>query len=580
MSAFLDVERSIRGRVWIDRSETLGPATKEIQRASGLPLELCRVLALHGVPADGARAHLDPKLRTLLPDPHSLKDMQAAAARILEEVRRGGRIVVFADYDVDGATAGAQLICWLRELGCAASHHVPHRIKEGYGPNEETMRRLAESHDLIVCVDCGAQASEAIAAAEGADVVVLDHHACDAPLPEAVAFVNPNRHDESGDLGHLCAAGVVFLAIVEANRQLRDSGQEPPDARKLLDLVALGTVADLVPLQGVNRAFVRGGLKLMAQRNRIGLAALMDAAKADDVPDEGTLGFALGPRINAGGRIGRPDLGLRLLTCEDRDEASAIADEIERLNLERREIEEGIRHAAHERAEARGFERALVWAADESWHPGLVGIVAARLRDAANRPAVVIGSGGKGSGRSTGGPDMGRAVRMMAAEGLLRAGGGHPRAVGLTVEPDRIDEAMQRLEALMEEAGAIGPGRQELMIDSLIAPEAATAEMIAQIDSAGPYGARAPRPRHAFAGVRICHAGRTRGDHLFVRFEGAGGGRRIPAIAFNAWQTRIGPALENAHMDDRFNLAGVLEVNTWKGRREAKLRIEDAAPAV
>ena len=385
------------------------------------------MLAHRGIAPDEAESFLNPTLRDLLPDPQTLRDMGKAAERILKAVAAGERIAIFADYDVDGATSGALLHLWLRDMGREATLYVPDRIDEGYGPNEPAMAALAKDHSLIVCVDCGTLSHGPIAAAKGADVVVLDHHLGGETLPPAHAVVNPNRQDESGDLGHLCAAGVVFLALVEANRQLRAAGKAGPDLMGLLDLVALGTVADVAPLTGVNRAFVRQGLAVMARRERLGLRALSDVARMDSAPAAYHLGFLLGPRVNAGGRIGKADLGLRLLTSTDPHEAGAIAAQLDRLNDERRELENQVREAALAQAETRGLDGPLVWAAGEGWHPGVVGIVASRLKEATNRPAIVIGfdgDEGKGSGRSVSGFDLGASIQRLWRREALSANNG------------------------------------------------------------------------------------------------------------------------------------------------------------
>ena len=379
---------------------------------TGLPRALCQVLARRGVDSGEAQAFLTPQLRDLLPDPRGLKDMQVAAARFLKAAQSSERIAIFADYDVDGGSSAALLIDWLRQLGHAVTLYVPDRIDEGYGPNVPAMEMLADANDLIVCVDCGTLSHEPIAAAKGADVIVLDHHLGGETLPDALAVVNPNRQDESGDLGYLCAAGVVFLMLVEVRRQMREAGNLPePDLMAMLDLVALATVADVAPLIGVNRALVRQGLKIMARRMRPGLVALADVARMDTAPSSHHLGFVLGPRVNAGGRIGKADLGARLLSTSSADEAAAIAEKLDKLNGERHEIEAAVRAAAMAQAEDRGLVAPLVWAAAAGWHPGVVGIVAARLKEAANRPAVVIGLEdgiGKGSGRSVAGVDLGQ----------------------------------------------------------------------------------------------------------------------------------------------------------------------------
>ncbi|MEC9104346.1 MAG: DHH family phosphoesterase, partial [Pseudomonadota bacterium] len=347
-----------------------------------------------GVPAQEAELFLAPALRDLLPDPRSLRDMDKAAARFLKAVEKRQRIAIFADYDVDGGSSGALLICWLRDMGLPATLYIPDRIDEGYGPNDAAMSALARDHDLIICVDCGTLSHGPIAAAEGADVIVLDHHLGGETLPPALAVVNPNRQDETGDLAHLCAAGVVFLMLVEAGRLLREAGHKGPDLLSLLDLVALATVADVAPLIGVNRALVRQGLTVMARRNRPGLVALADVARMDTAPTPYHLGFLLGPRINAGGRIGQADLGARLLSTVDPHEAGALAERLDQLNTERRDVENAVRAAAVDQATERGLDAPLVWAAGEGWHPGVVGIVASRLKEASNRPAIIIGFDG------------------------------------------------------------------------------------------------------------------------------------------------------------------------------------------
>jgi len=393
--------------------------------------------------------------------------------------------------------------------------------------------------------------------------------------------VNPNRQDESGDLAHLCAAAVVFLMLVEAGRQLRDAGRPGPDLMAMLDLVALATVADVAPLIGVNRAFVRQGLRIMARRERPGLVALADVARMDATPNAYHLGFLLGPRINAGGRIGKADLGARLLACQSASEARAMAERLDQLNTERREVEAMVRDAALEQAEARGFDAPLVWAAGEGWHPGVVGIVASRLKEAANRPAIVIGldgGEGKGSGRSVSGVDLGAAIQRLASEGLLIKGGGHKMAAGLTVARDRLEEAMARLSELLARQGAGEAGPADLRLDGMLMPGAATIELVEQIEAAGPFGAGAPGPRYVFPDCQISYAKQLGGNHLKLRF-GDGLGASLEAIAFGAFDGPLGPAL-TGHGGARFHLAGRLDINTWGGKRSVQLRLEDAAPAL
>jgi len=578
--SFLGVDASLTGRRWVGPGVEVERATEVLVQQTSLPLALCQVLARRGVAAEEAEAFLAPSLRDLLPDPRSLRDMEKAATRFLAAVKARQRIAVFADYDVDGGSSAALLLVWLREMGCAATLYVPDRIDEGYGPNDAAMAELAASHDLIVCVDCGTLSHGPVAAAVGADVVILDHHLGGETLPDALAVVNPNRQDEDGALAHICAAAVVFLMLVEAGRQLREAGARGPDLMALLDLVGLATVADVAPLIGVNRAFVRQGLRVMARRDRLGLAALADVARMDTAPAAYHLGFLLGPRINAGGRIGQADLGARLLACDDPHEAQSLAEKLDLLNTERRDVETAVRAAALDQAEARGFDAPLVWASGAGWHPGVVGIVASRLKEASNRPSIVIGFEdgiGKGSGRSVSGIDLGAPIQRLAAEGLLIKGGGHKMAAGLTVAEDKLDAAMARLSELLAKQGAHLAGAADLKLDGMLMPAAATVELAQQVEQAGPFGAGAPAPRYAFADMQIRFAKRVGESHLKISF-GDGNNTKMDAIAFGAFDGPLGPALEN-HGGARFHLAGRLDINTWRGRQSVQLRLEDAAPA-
>ncbi|MFV0359606.1 single-stranded-DNA-specific exonuclease RecJ [Tropicimonas sp.] len=581
MSAtFLGVESSLTGRCWVGPDIEQERLAGAIGQATRLPDPLCRLLARRGVRAETAEAFLQPTLRDLLPDPLVLKDMASAASRVLAAVTRRERIAIFADYDVDGGASAALLIVWLRSLGQVATLYVPDRIDEGYGPNPVAMGALARDHDLIVCVDCGTLSHEALAAADGTDVVVLDHHLGGETLPPALAVVNPNRQDESCDLSHLCAASVVFLLLIELNRRMRADGRSGPDLMALLDLVALATVADVAPLVGVNRALVRTGLQVMARRERTGLCALADVAGLREAPRAYHLGYLFGPRINAGGRIGKADLGARLLATDDPAEAQALAEELDQLNRDRREIEARVTEAALAQAEARGLDGPLVWAAGDGWHPGVVGIVASRLKEATNRPAVVIGlenAIGKGSGRSIAGVDLGASVQRITGEGLLLKGGGHRMAAGLTVERANLDAAMERLGELLARQGAAGAGPCDLKLDGLLMPGAASVELIERLESAGPFGASAPAPRFALPDMLVLHARRVGEAHLKLTL-GDGLGARLDAIAFNAFNGPLGPALV-AHGGARFHLAGRLDINEWNGRRAPQLQLEDAARA-
>ena len=575
--AFLDVEHSLTGRRWTGPSADAERLADAIAQATRLPLSLCQTLAARRVTPQDAPTFLAPSLRDLLPDPVSLKDMGPAASRLLTALHRRQRIAIFADYDVDGGASAALLILWLRHFGLTPTLYIPDRIDEGYGPNVPAMQALGASHDLILCVDCGTLSHDPIAAA-ACDVVVLDHHLGAETLPAALAVVNPNRQDESGDLAHLCAAAVVFLLLVEANRRLRVTGEQGPDLMGFLDLVALATVADVAPLIGVNRAFVRQGLKVMARRERPGLRALADIAKLTEAPTPYALGFVLGPRVNAGGRIGQADLGARLLATDSAAEAAVMAQRLDQLNTERREIERCVRIEAMAQAEARGVEGPLVWAAGEGWHPGVVGIVAARLKEAFHRPAVVIGIEGgigKGSGRSVSGVDLGAAVQRLAAEGLLLKGGGHRMAAGLSVAGDQIAPAMARLSELLGRHGGLA-GPEDLSITGLLMPTGATLALAEQLEDAGPFGAQASAPRFAFAAQHLV-VRRVGETHLKLSF-GDSGGQRIEGMAFGAFDTPLGPGLEQAG-HRAFHLAGRLETNTWGGRTKVQFRLDDAAPA-
>ena len=576
--AFLDVEASVTGRRWIGPTAEVDRLGQAIAQAAGVSEIVGRVLARRGVDPAGAAAFLAPALRDLMPDPSSLRDMDKAAARFWQAVKRRERIAVFADYDVDGGASAALILSWLRDLGLTATLYVPDRIEEGYGPNVPAMRMLGQGHDLVVCVDCGTLSHEPVAAA-GCDVVILDHHLAGETLPEAVAVVNPNRQDEASDLGYLCAAGVVFLMLVAVNRLMRAEGLAGPDLLGALDLVALATVADVAPLTGLNRALVRQGLKVMAQRGRPGLVALAGVAGVSGPPSAWSLGFALGPRVNAGGRIGAADLGARLLATGDHHEAAALAERLNRLNAERKDIEAGVLAAATAQAAARGTDGPLVWAAAPGWHPGVVGIVAARLKEAFGRPAVVIGfdgAEGKGSGRSVPGVDLGAAVARLVREGLVGRGGGHRMAAGVSLSMAQLEPAMARLGALLAAAGAGADPARSLRLDGLLAPGGATVELATAIAAAGPYGASAPAPRLAVS-ARVAGSRRVGANHLALAVSDPAG-RRLDAIAFRAAETPLGAFLAG-RVGAGVHLAGRLEQEEYGGRTRVKLHVEDASPA-
>ncbi|MFQ6549762.1 single-stranded-DNA-specific exonuclease RecJ [Aestuariibius sp. 2305UL40-4] len=575
---FLGVDHSLSGRRWIGPDAARERAADAICQETGLDRAIGMILARQGVAPHEAEAYLSPALRDLLPDPRKLKDMDIAAQRLVRAAIRKERIAVFADYDVDGGTSAALLSDWFGFFGLRPTLYVPDRIDEGYGPNVPAMTELGAVHDLIICVDCGTLSHDAIAAGAPADVIVLDHHLGGETLPDALAVVNPNRQDEDGELAHLCAAAVVFLSLVEANRHLRARGDKTPDLLTSLDLVALATVADVAPLIGVNRAFVRQGLTVMARRTRPGLVALSDVARLEAAPSPYHLGYVLGPRINAGGRVGAADLGARLLSTQDVHEAAALAQRLDSLNDERREIEAQVREAAMAQLEALSTDAPLAWAAGDGWHPGVVGIVASRVKEATHRPSIVIGFDGdvgKGSGRSITGVDLGAAIQTLAAEGLLLKGGGHRMAAGLTVTRDKLDDAMARLSDLLERQGSGQRGVEDLTLDGLIMAPAATGDLIRSIERAGPFGSGSPNPRFAVPDVTVAHARPVGDGHLKLTLKDAGG-TSLDAIAFSAAASPMGVTLSSGS-GERFHVVGHIEINHWQGRERVQLRLEDAA---
>ncbi len=590
---FLGVEQSATGRTWRDRLDERGNlrALSIIQR-HGLPEILARVIAGRGIEPDEVEAFLDPTIRRLMPDPSSLTAMDAAAQRLADAVERRDAIAIFGDYDVDGATSSALLASFLQMAGSNALIYIPDRIFEGYGPNVAAIRALAErGTKLLVTVDCGTTSHEPLAEAArlGLEVVVIDHHQADEQLPAAVAVVNPNRLDDLSKLGHLAAVGVTFLVLVAVNRVLRMRGywtaaRPEPDLLDLTHLAALGTVADVVPLKGLNRAFVAKGLIAMRRREHAGLTALMDVARLAGPPEPWHLGFMLGPRINAGGRIGRADLGAQLLMLEDPVEAARIAAELDRLNRERQAIEQQtLAEAEAEAMAALGIEEkgAVVVTAAAGWHPGVVGLVAARLKERFGRPAFAIalepGDTGTGSGRSITGVDLGRAVRHAVAEGLLIKGGGHAMAAGITLRRGALAEFRAYLvEAL---AASVEAARRDraLPIDGAVSAAAANLELCATMDRAGPFGAGNPEPVIALPGHTIAYADPVGQAHIRVRLR-AGDGAGINAIAFRAAGQKLGDALLKSR-GQSVHVAGCLAVDRWQGDPRVQLRIIDVAPA-
>jgi single-stranded-DNA-specific exonuclease len=576
----LGVRRSILGQAWHWR----GMPADGLDAATPDDL-VTRLLLTRGCPRDALDAHRAPTIRGFMPDPSIFRDMDRAAERLADAVEAGGPVTVFGDYDVDGATSAALLIRLLRGLGLSPEAYIPDRLMEGYGPSGEALVRIASGGTrLIVTVDCGAQAFEALRQARdaGAEVIVVDHHKCAAELPVAYALVNPNRLDEGEGAahGHLAAVGVTFLLGAALLRVLRGRGffgvRPEPKLIELLDLVALGTVADVAQLRGLNRAFVAQGLKVMAGRRNVGLAALAEAARLTRAPLCHDLGFALGPRINAGGRVGKSDLGVRLLTTEDPDEARAIAVELDRLNEERRAIEAEVQAAA----EALACDSAVHVAAGQGWHPGVIGIVAGRLKEKLGRPAIVIGvdetGTGKGSGRSIPGVDLGAAILAAKDEGLLVAGGGHAMAAGLTVMADRIEALRSFLEARLAEDVARATATRALQLDATLAPRGVAPDLVEALEQAGPYGMGWAAPRVAAGPVRVIKADVVGNGHVRLILSGDDGGS-LKAVAFRAADGELGQALLGAPKDRKLWVAGRPKIDDWGSRPAAELHLDDAA---
>lgn len=589
---FLGVHYSATGRVWRDRLDLrANAAALAISQRYGLPELLARVLAGRGVDLDEVDAYLDPTVKRLMPDPYTLTDMEAAAARLADAVERKEPVAIIGDYDVDGATSTALMVRTLRAAHLDPFFHIPDRQFEGYGPNVEAVRSIAaRGAKLLLTLDCGTTSMDALAEARklGLDVVVLDHHQAGELLPPTTALVNPNREDDLSDLGHLAAVGVTFMASVALVRQLRVRNfwspiRPEPDLLRLLDLVALGTIADVVPLKGLNRAFVLKGLVAMRARENIGLRALMDASRLAGPPTPFHLGFLLGPRINAGGRIGDATLGTKLLVTDDPAEAAAIAAWLDQLNTERRTIEKDTLEQAEAEAMASlGMEEkgAIVLASGEGWHPGVVGLVAARLKERFGRPALAIallGQTGTGSGRSIPGVDLGRAVRAAVEEGLLEKGGGHAMAAGLTVARAKLGALRAFLEENLRDAVARSRAIDHLPIDGALTAGGATPELFAMMERAGPFGSGNPEPVFALPAHVVSYADPVGEAHVRMRLR-SGDGTQMNAIAFRALGRALGDTLL-ASRGEPLHVAGTLSRDIWQGRERVELRVLDAASA-
>ncbi len=592
-ASFLSVARSLTGRRWADRLDAAGQREAlAIAQTHGLGEMLSRVLAGRGVAVADVEGFLEPRLRELMPDPSTLRDMDAAVERLASAVRKRESVAIFGDYDVDGATSAALLSLFLRAHDVPVRIHIPDRIREGYGPNVEAIRALAQDGArLLVTVDCGVSSHGPLAEARGLglDCVVLDHHLAPETLPEVIAVVNPNRQDDVSGLGQLAACGVVFMTLVALQRRLRAEGLAPagppPDLLLMLDIVALGTVADVVPLTGLNRALVRQGLKVMRQRSRPGLAALLDVAGLKEPPEAWHLGFLLGPRINAGGRIGDAALGARLLTLADPDEAARIAAELDRLNRERQAIEQiTVERAieAMEAEEAMNGPQPVLVAGGEDWHPGVVGLVASRLKERFQRPALAIAwdaeaGQGVGSARSVPGADIGRAVRRAAERGLIVKGGGHAMAAGLTLTRDQLAPLRLFLAEALAEDVAAATAENALFVDAALTAGSLTPQLATEVARAGPFGQGNPEPMVALPAHEIVDVMPAGAAHLRLKFR-AGDGSFGQGIAFRAQGQPLGDGLIKLK-GRRAHLAGTLQVDRWGGRERVDLRVADAAPA-
>lgn len=585
MTSLLNIPRSILGQSWQWR----GGATDARDPGFAPDDLVTQLLLARGVARDDLERHRHPTIRGFMPDPSVFRDMDSAAERLADAVQSGEIVTVYGDYDVDGATSAALLIRLLRTLGLAAGYYIPDRLLEGYGPSGDALVRLgAAGNKLIVTVDCGAMAYDALAQAKaaGIEVIVVDHHKCAAELPQAFALVNPNRLDESDEgatHGHLAAVGVAFLLAAALVRNLRGRGyfadRAEPNLMELLDIVALGTVADVAQLRGLNRAFVAQGLKIMAGRRNVGLNALAAAARLNRAPICSDLGFALGPRINAGGRVGKSDLGVRLLISEDPDEARNIALELDRLNEERRAIEATVQEQAEEQL-ASQHNRAVVLVAGHGWHPGVIGIVAGRIKEKTGKPAIVIAldeeGQGKGSGRSIGGVDLGAAIISAREAGLLVAGGGHAMAAGLTIAADRVDALAGWLDERLAGDVARASAEKALLVDAVLTPRGLQPAFIDAIEAAGPYGTGWPGPRVVTGPVRVVKCDIVGKDHVRAIVSGDDGAS-FKAMAFRQGESALGQQLLHGERGRKYWLAGRAKIDDWGATPKAELHIDDLA---
>ncbi|MFS8367527.1 single-stranded-DNA-specific exonuclease RecJ [Acetobacter oryzifermentans] len=592
--AVLGVEASFGGRRWVWRAGAEDPALMRLGAALaqqlGIPEIVGRLLAMRQITPDQAPHFLEPKLRALMPDPSTLTDMDKAAARMAKAVQNREVIGIFGDYDVDGACASAILASFFEELGCTVHTHIPDRMTEGYGPNVAALDNLvAQGASILICVDCGTASADILCQmTDKADVIVLDHHKSEDALPPILATVNPNRPDCPSGLHHICAAALAFLAAVATTRDLRradwfTANQPPPDLMRQLDLVALATVCDVMPLHGLNRAFVTQGLKIMARRQRTGLNALMEIAGVTKAPDAFSCGFALGPRINAGGRIAEAALGLRLLRCPDNFEARQMAERLDAVNRRRQGVEADILDLAMQQAEAqKKAGHAVIMLAGKDWHPGVVGIVAGRIKERFNRPALVGAEQEdgtiKGSGRSVPGLDLGTVIIAARQAGMLKTGGGHAMAAGFSLTADKLEEFHTFLDTRLAQAATL-PEKVPLTVDAVVAISGATAELAQDMGALAPFGAGNPEPLLAIPRVTVIRADRIGrdGNTLRLLLKGENNGR-LKALLFRAHENPLAAKLEDTTRP-ALHLAGYLRAESWNGRTDAAFFIQDAAAA-
>ncbi len=589
-SRLFGVEASLTGRFWTFQDPD-PVRVRQLAAHLGQDDLLARLLALRDVGANEVESFMAPTLRSEFPDPSSFSDMDKAAGLVLDALLDGRNVTVFADYDVDGGTSSAILARYFRAWGRDLGLYVPDRLAEGYGPSPEAFRHLkAQGADLVITVDCGAAALTALDEARKIDlpIVVIDHHLMQGAIPEAAALVNPNRPDDASGCGHLAAAGVVFVFVAALNRlarqkKLTPEGGELPDPMEWLDLAALGTLCDMAPLRGVNRAFVRQGLKILQRGENAGLRALADVAGIGEVNSVYHATFMLGPRLNAGGRVGDPWLAAKLLATDDREEAIVLAERLHALNDARKAIEQDILDAATAHAERQleaNPERGVLIAGGEGWHPGVIGIVAGRLKDKFHLPSIVIGWGdglgpvAKGSARSVTGVNIGDAIAAAAREGVILSGGGHAMAGGLSCEPGQIAALDAWMCSHMHQFAEERAAAKGLMIDTLIAPGAATPDLVETLATLGPFGAGAPEPVLAMRDVRCVGARRIGTNHIKFSAEDETG--RIDCVA---WRMADAPLGEAAIAGARLHLAGRLKLDTWNGRRRVQFEVMDAAEA-